>query len=128
MTIAITYALLLLAYSLADILSYVMPAAGWAGETVGYMTYLGFGLFNPLVGIAVSIGLLLGPVRASWAFFDQFAGGLTVEKEKQVGEEFLLEILMSFLKGMLQLTRLSVNFLIWSSFYTGKPLLKQGVF
>jgi predicted Zn-dependent protease len=32
------------------------------------------------------------PVQSSWAFLDQFSGGLTVEKEKQIGEEFLLEI------------------------------------
>jgi predicted Zn-dependent protease len=42
--------------------------------------------------IILATSLLLGPVRSSWAFFEQFAGGLTIEQEKQIGEQFLLEI------------------------------------
>jgi predicted Zn-dependent protease len=42
--------------------------------------------------IMLTTGLLLGPVRSGWAFLDMFAGGLSIEKEKQIGEQFLLEI------------------------------------
>ncbi len=42
--------------------------------------------------IILATGLLLGPVRSSWAIFDGLAGGLTIEKEKQIGEEFLLQV------------------------------------
>jgi predicted Zn-dependent protease len=40
----------------------------------------------------LAMSLLLIPLRPSWAFLDQFAGGLSVEKEKQIGEEFLMQI------------------------------------
>ncbi|MGA9754297.1 MAG: hypothetical protein WBV23_04060, partial [Desulfobaccales bacterium] len=40
----------------------------------------------------MATSLLLGPVRSSWAFLDALAGGLSIEKEKQIGEQFLLEI------------------------------------
>jgi predicted Zn-dependent protease len=42
--------------------------------------------------IIMVTGLLLGPVRSSWALFDSLSGGLSVEKEKEIGEEFLLEV------------------------------------
>ena len=42
--------------------------------------------------IMLATGLLLGPVRSGWAFLDELAGGLSIEKEKQIGEQFLLEI------------------------------------
>ena len=42
--------------------------------------------------IILATSLLLGPVRSSWAFLDALAGGLSIEKEKQLGEQFLLEI------------------------------------
>ncbi|MEJ2671897.1 MAG: M48 family metalloprotease [Deltaproteobacteria bacterium] len=42
-----------------------------------------------LAVIFLATSLLLAPVRSSWAFFE---GGLSVEKEKQIGEEFLLAI------------------------------------
>lgn len=42
--------------------------------------------------ISLATALLLAPVRPAGAFLDQFAGGMTVEKENQIGEEFLLEI------------------------------------
>ena len=42
--------------------------------------------------IMLATGLLLGPVRSGWAFLDGLAGGLSIEKEKQIGEQFLLEI------------------------------------
>jgi beta-barrel assembly-enhancing protease len=42
--------------------------------------------------IMLTTSLLLGPVRSSWAFLDMFAGGMSIEKEKQIGEQFLLEI------------------------------------
>ena len=42
--------------------------------------------------MVLAASMILVPVRPSWAFLDQFAGSLTVEKEKQIGEEFLLEI------------------------------------
>jgi predicted Zn-dependent protease len=46
-----------------------------------------------LVAIIILVtGLLLFPVRSSWAIFDSLTGGLTIEKEKQIGEEFLLEV------------------------------------
>jgi predicted Zn-dependent protease len=42
--------------------------------------------------IIVATSLLLAPVRSGWAFFDELSGGLSVEKEKQIGEQFLLEV------------------------------------
>jgi predicted Zn-dependent protease len=42
--------------------------------------------------ILVATALLLGPVRSSWALFDGLTGGLTIEKEKEIGEEFLLQV------------------------------------
>jgi beta-barrel assembly-enhancing protease len=46
-----------------------------------------------LVAIVVlATSLLLGPVRSSWAFLDELTGSLSIEKEKQIGEQFLLEI------------------------------------
>jgi beta-barrel assembly-enhancing protease len=42
--------------------------------------------------IMLATSLLLGPVRSSWAFLDELAGSLSIEKEKQLGEQFLLEI------------------------------------
>jgi predicted Zn-dependent protease len=41
--------------------------------------------------VVLAASLVLVPLQPSWAFLDQFAA-LTVEKEKQIGEEFLLEI------------------------------------
>jgi predicted Zn-dependent protease len=51
-----------------------------------------FSAHKMLAVIFLAASILLMPVQSSWAFLDQFAGGLTVEKEKQIGEEFLLEI------------------------------------
>ena len=46
-----------------------------------------------LVAIVIlATSLLLGPVRSGWAFFDELSGGLSIEKERQIGEQFLLEI------------------------------------
>jgi predicted Zn-dependent protease len=46
-----------------------------------------------LVAIIVMVtALLLGPVRTSWALFESLAGGLSIEKEREIGEEFLLEV------------------------------------
>ena len=46
-----------------------------------------------LVAIVIlATSLLLGPVGSSWAFLDALAGGLSLEKEEQIGEQFLLEI------------------------------------
>jgi predicted Zn-dependent protease len=42
--------------------------------------------------IILATGLLLGPVRSSWAFFDEVVGNLSIEREKQIGEQFLLEL------------------------------------
>jgi len=42
--------------------------------------------------VILATSLLLGPVRSGWAFFDQLSGGLSIEKERQIGEQFLLEI------------------------------------
>jgi predicted Zn-dependent protease len=42
--------------------------------------------------IMLATGLLFGPVQSAWAFLDMFAGGLSIEKEKQIGEQFLVEI------------------------------------
>jgi predicted Zn-dependent protease len=42
--------------------------------------------------IILAMGLLLGPVRSSWAFFEALTGDLSIEKEKQIGEEFLLQV------------------------------------
>lgn len=36
--------------------------------------------------------LLQMPLGPAWAFLDDFMGSLTIEKEKEVGEEFLLEL------------------------------------
>jgi predicted Zn-dependent protease len=40
----------------------------------------------------LAASLVLVPVCSSWALFDELSGGLTVEKEKQIGEQFLLEV------------------------------------
>jgi predicted Zn-dependent protease len=51
--------------------------------------------YSPWRLVAISIlatGLILFPVRSSWAIFDFMAGGLSIEKEKQIGEQFLLEV------------------------------------
>ncbi len=46
-----------------------------------------------LVAIVIlATSLLFGPVRSGWAFFDELSGGMSIEKERQIGEEFLLEI------------------------------------
>jgi predicted Zn-dependent protease len=45
-----------------------------------------------VVIIILATGLLLGPVRSSWAFFDEVVGNLSIEREKQIGEQFLLEL------------------------------------
>lgn len=46
-----------------------------------------------LLAIIIMVtGLLLGPVRSSWALFDNLSGGLSIEKEKEIGEEFLLQV------------------------------------
>ncbi len=45
-----------------------------------------------LVAIFVTIGFLLLPLKPSYAFLDEYFGSLTIEKERQIGEEFLLEI------------------------------------
>jgi predicted Zn-dependent protease len=42
--------------------------------------------------IILATGLLLGPVRSSWAFFDEVVGNLSLERERQIGEQFLLEL------------------------------------
>jgi predicted Zn-dependent protease len=46
-----------------------------------------------LLAIVILVtSLLLGPVQPGWAFLDELSGGLSIEKEKQIGEEFLLEL------------------------------------
>lgn len=47
---------------------------------------------RPLLAILVIIGVLLWPIRPSFAFLDDYFGSLTIEKEKQIGEEFLLAL------------------------------------
>jgi beta-barrel assembly-enhancing protease len=42
--------------------------------------------------VILATSLLLGPVRSSWAFFEELTGDLSIEKERQIGEEFLLEL------------------------------------
>ena len=42
--------------------------------------------------IILATSLLFGPVRSGWAFFDELSGGLGIEQERQIGEQFLLEI------------------------------------
>jgi predicted Zn-dependent protease len=42
--------------------------------------------------IILATSVLLVPVRSSWAFWDEMSGGLSIEKEKQLGEQFLLEV------------------------------------
>lgn len=42
--------------------------------------------------IILATSVLLVPVRSSWAFWDEMSGGLSIEKERQIGEQFLLEI------------------------------------
>jgi len=44
-----------------------------------------------LAVLFLAASLILVPLP-SWAFLEQFAGGLTIEKEKQIGEEFLMQI------------------------------------
>jgi predicted Zn-dependent protease len=46
-----------------------------------------------LVAIVIlATSLLFGPVRSGWAFLDTLSGELSIEKERQIGEEFLLEL------------------------------------
>jgi predicted Zn-dependent protease len=46
-----------------------------------------------VAAIILATSMLLAPVHSSWAFLDELTqGGLSVEKEKQIGEEFLLEV------------------------------------
>jgi predicted Zn-dependent protease len=45
-----------------------------------------------LTVIFLAASMVLVPLENSWAFLDQFTGGLSVDKEKQIGEEFLMEI------------------------------------
>jgi beta-barrel assembly-enhancing protease len=46
-----------------------------------------------LVAILVlATSLLVVQVNSGWAFLDELQGGLSVEKEKQIGEQFLLEV------------------------------------
>ncbi|MDP1761335.1 MAG: hypothetical protein Q8L43_03855, partial [Deltaproteobacteria bacterium] len=46
-----------------------------------------------LVAIVIlATSLLLGPVRSGWAFLDTLSGELSIDKERQIGEEFLLEL------------------------------------
>jgi predicted Zn-dependent protease len=42
--------------------------------------------------VILATSLLFGPVRSGWAFLDELSGGLSIEKERQIGEQFLLEI------------------------------------
>jgi len=42
--------------------------------------------------IILATSLLLGPVRSGWAFLDTLTGDLSIEKERQIGEEFLLQL------------------------------------
>lgn len=43
-----------------------------------------------IIGLAAV--LLLIPLKPGWAFLDAFMGSLTLEKERQIGEEFYLEL------------------------------------
>ena len=46
-----------------------------------------------LVAIVIlATSLLLAPVRSGWAFLEELTGELSLEKERQIGEEFLLEL------------------------------------
>jgi beta-barrel assembly-enhancing protease len=42
--------------------------------------------------LILAISLLLGPVRNSWAFWETLSGDLSIEKERQIGEEFLIQL------------------------------------
>lgn len=42
--------------------------------------------------VILATSLLLGPVRPGWAFIDTLTGDLSIEKERQIGEEFLLQL------------------------------------
>lgn len=46
---------------------------------------------KPAVILLLAASLLFAQTRGSWAIFDEFKG-LSVEKEKQIGEQFLLEL------------------------------------
>src|SRR5574340_413898 len=43
------------------------------------------------LSLFLTVCVLLAPLQSSWAIFEEFQS-LTAEKEKQIGEEFLLEI------------------------------------
>lgn len=45
-----------------------------------------------LAVLLLAAAMVLFPLRPGWAFLDSFMGSLTIEKEKQLGEEFLLEL------------------------------------
>ena len=46
-----------------------------------------------LVAIVIlATSLLLAPVRSGWAFLEELTGDLSLEKERQIGEEFLLQL------------------------------------
>jgi beta-barrel assembly-enhancing protease len=46
---------------------------------------------KPAIILFLAASLLLGQIQSSWALFDEFKS-LTIEKEKQIGQQFLIEI------------------------------------
>ena len=51
-----------------------------------------FSVWRPVTVILLAATLLLLPIRPCWGFFDAFLGSLTIDKERQIGEEFYLEL------------------------------------
>ncbi len=47
---------------------------------------------RPALWLLLAACLTILPLRPAWAFMDIFSGPLTVEKEKQLGEEFFLQL------------------------------------
>ncbi|HEY9072714.1 MAG TPA: M48 family metalloprotease, partial [Desulfobaccales bacterium] len=55
------------------------------------MKNLFISLRKPALIFCLAVSVLLAQTQGAWALFDEFKG-LTIEKEKQIGEQFLLEI------------------------------------
>ncbi len=55
------------------------------------MTSFYVALRKPAIILLLAVSLLFAQVRCTWALFDEFKG-MSVEREKQIGEQFLLEI------------------------------------
>lgn len=47
---------------------------------------------KPALSLCLAVSLILAPVNAAADILDAFSGGFSIEKERQLGQEFLLEV------------------------------------